>query len=228
MGVAMTNISIFCDFDGTITETDNIVAIMQHFAPTESKPIVEAVLSKTIGIKEGVHQMFQLLPSAKREEIVQYVLQQARIRDGFKEFVQFAHEQGIPFYVVSGGIDFFVKPMLAPFGPFDGIYCNQSSFEQPMIDVQFPYACEPLCDNYETQACGCCKPTIMQHHSSTDSYRIVIGDSVTDFEAAKHADAVFARDRLQQKCAELHIAHTPFTTFYDCLAALKQLLEEGK
>lgn len=228
MGVAMTNIRIFCDFDGTITETDNIVAIMQQFAPDESKAIVEAVLSKTIGIKEGVHQMFQLLPSDKRTDITQFVLQQARIRDGFDEFVKFAHAENIPFYVISGGIDFFVEPLLAPFGPFNGIYCNAASFDEAFIDVKFPYACAPLCDHYETQACGCCKPTIMERHSDDDTYRIVIGDSVTDFEAAKHADAVFARDRLQKKCAELQIAHTPFTTFHDCLAALKRLLEEGK
>nr|WP_316047425.1 haloacid dehalogenase-like hydrolase [Planococcus glaciei] len=61
--------------------------------------------------------MFSLLPSTKKDDIIRYVLEQAEIRDGFAEFVAYAKEQNIPLYIVSGGIDFFVLPLLEPFGP---------------------------------------------------------------------------------------------------------------
>ncbi|MNJ65069.1 2-hydroxy-3-keto-5-methylthiopentenyl-1-phosphate phosphatase [compost metagenome] len=45
--------------------------------------------------------------------------------------------------------------------------------------------------------------------------RILIGDSLTDFEGAKLADRVYSRARLTEKCKELGVNHTPFETFYD-------------
>ena len=36
---------IFCDFDGTITVNDNIVAIMKHFNPDGWEGIVEQIMT---------------------------------------------------------------------------------------------------------------------------------------------------------------------------------------
>lgn len=213
---------IFCDFDGTITTTDNIISIMEKFAPPEAEIIKNDILSKHISIKTGVEKMFQLLPSNLKEDIVQYLLQEATIRDGFKEFVQYTREQGIPFYVVSGGIDFFVEPLLAHNGPFDGVFCNGSDFSGEQIQLTYPNPCDEQCMN---QACGCCKPTIIRTLMQPNNTSIVIGDSITDFEAAKLADFVLARDILLDRCQEKNIPHRPFDTFYDCLQAVKELVE---
>lgn len=216
---------IFCDFDGTITATDNIVSLMRHFAPKEAEAIKENILAQKIGIKDGVEAMFRLLPSTSKEEIITYLQQTAIIREGFQDFVSYAKEHGIPFYVVSGGIDFFVEPLLAPYGPFDGIHCNASDFSGDVIQVVYPYACDELCANFETQGCGCCKPSLIRKLARDDQQIIVIGDSVTDFEAAKLADFVFARDILIQKCVELNVTHKAFANFHDCLTTLQSLTE---
>lgn len=97
---------IFCDFDGTITEKDNIIDIMKNFAPEGWEPIKDKILNQEISIRGGVGQLFSLIPSSQKEEIIQYVLSTAKIRDGFEEFVQYTKDQSIPLYVVSGGIDF--------------------------------------------------------------------------------------------------------------------------
>lgn len=98
---------IICDFDGTITMNDNIINIMKTFAPPEWMALKDGVLSKTLSIKEGVGRMFGLLPSSLKEEITSFVLEDAKIREGFREFVAFINEHEIPFYVISGGMDFF-------------------------------------------------------------------------------------------------------------------------
>mgnify|MGYP005845266115 FL=1 len=36
---------IFCDFDGTVTEKDNIVAIMEEFSPEGWQPIVNEIFN---------------------------------------------------------------------------------------------------------------------------------------------------------------------------------------
>lgn len=218
-------IHIFCDFDGTITETDNIASVMKHFVPEQAKPIIDQVLAKEIAIKDGVEAMFHLLPTSSKDDILNFLHETAIIREGFADFVAFTKEQGIPFSVVSGGIDFFVETMLAPYGPFNHIFCNGSDFSGDTIQVLYPYACDEQCPNVETQACGCCKPSIMRSLVQDDTFSIVIGDSVTDFEAAKHADLVFARDILIDKCEEMNIAYRPFTTFNDCLQYVKEVLE---
>ncbi|MGG1678934.1 2-hydroxy-3-keto-5-methylthiopentenyl-1-phosphate phosphatase [Neobacillus sp. NRS-1170] len=215
---------IYCDFDGTITESDNIIAIMEKFAPPGWEEIKNQILSRQFSICKGVGKLFSLLPSDRKDEITKFAIENAKIRAGFKEFVAFAHEEGIPLYIVSGGIDFFIYPILADYGPFTGVYCNKSDFSEEGIQILWPHTCDPLCKN----DCGCCKPSIIRHLNHKNSFRIVIGDSVTDLEAAKHADFVLARDLLQEKCLEWGINHREFHTFFDCIEEIKKRIEVGE
>lgn len=213
----MINPVVFCDFDGTVTEKDNIISIMNKFAPSGWNELKDAVLDRRVSIREGVGRMFSLLPVSLKDEIIQYAVENAEIRPGFQEFLEFAKEEGIPVYIVSGGIDFFIEPIIERFGPFAGVYCNGSDFSRQTIRIEWPNSCDEQCSN----DCGCCKPSIMRKLTQNETYKIVIGDSVTDLEAAKQADFVFARDYLKAKCEEWAIPHTPFETFYDCIEALK-------
>ncbi|WP_336771899.1 2-hydroxy-3-keto-5-methylthiopentenyl-1-phosphate phosphatase [Paenibacillus sp. MMO-58] len=210
---------IFCDFDGTITVNDNIVAIIRHFNPPGWEDIANAVLSQKISIRDGVGQMFRLLPTSIQKEVVEYGINNVQIRDGFADLLQFCKDEQIEFYVTSGGIDFFVYPVLARFGiPEDHIYCNGSDFSGEQIEITWPHPCDEHCTN----DCGMCKTTIMRRFPASEYERIIIGDSVTDFEGAKLADTVFSRHHLTDKCKELGLPHTEFTTFHDIVHELKK------
>ncbi|KAA9028563.1 2-hydroxy-3-keto-5-methylthiopentenyl-1-phosphate phosphatase [Niallia endozanthoxylica] len=211
---------IFCDFDGTVTKKDNIISIMKQFAPPEWEAWKDGVLAQSISIREGVGEMFRLLPSSLQKEIVHFLLETSEIREGFGDFVQYTKEKGIPLYIVSGGMDFFVKPMLQPFGSMTGIFCNEADFNGENIHIHWPHSCDETCLN---QNCGCCKPSVIRKMSTKDTHSIVIGDSVTDLEAAKMADTVIARDYLLEKCGELSIPSQSFETFYDCINILENL-----
>ncbi|WP_433946487.1 2-hydroxy-3-keto-5-methylthiopentenyl-1-phosphate phosphatase [Paenibacillus sp. SN-8-1] len=216
---------VFCDFDGTITVSDNIVAIMKHFKPAGYEPIMEQILAGKISIHEGVGAMFALMPSDRREEILEFVLGQAGIREGFGDFLGYLRSKDIPFYVTSGGIDFFVKPLLAPFDiPDDHIYCNGSDFSGDNIKITWPHLCDEHCSN----DCGMCKTTVMRRFPADRYERILIGDSLTDFEAAKLADRIYSRSHLTEKCVELGVPHTPFETFVDITEDFKKREGEYK
>lgn len=218
----MTNPVIFCDFDGTVTESDNIISMMEKFAPHGWEVIKDQILSRQISISDGVGKLFSLLPTKLKEELTDFAIGNAKIRPGFEEFVEYARAKGIPFYIVSGGIDFFVYPILEKYGPFDGVYCNESDFTGETITILWPNECDSLCPN----DCGCCKPSIIRKlNIQEDRFKIVIGDSVTDLEAAKHADFVLARDLLQEKCVEWGINHQGFTSFFDCIKEIKKRIE---
>lgn len=212
---------IFCDFDGTITVNDNIVAIMKHFNPPGVETIIEQVIHQKMSIREGVGKMFSLLPSSRKEEIVQFAIENAEIRSGFKELLDFCKEQDIEFYVTSGGIDFFVYPLLKPFQiPEDHIFCNGSSFAGEHIEILWPHACDESCNN----DCGMCKTKIIRSFPRESVYRILIGDSVTDFAGARLADLVFARSHLKTQCDKENISYIPFEDFLTVKEALKNLI----
>ena len=100
---------IFSDFDGTITERDVIVSIMEQFAPSEWIEIKNKILyERSITLKDGVEKLFGLIDSDKKIEILDFVKAKIKLRKGFPEFLNFCHENSIEFNVVSGGLDFFI------------------------------------------------------------------------------------------------------------------------
>ncbi|WHZ59449.1 2-hydroxy-3-keto-5-methylthiopentenyl-1-phosphate phosphatase [Metabacillus hrfriensis] len=212
---------IICDFDGTITNNDNIIAIMKKFAPPEWNALKDDVLRQRISVRAGVEKMFRLIPSELKYDIIQYLLFTAQLRDGFREFVQYTEEEEIPLYIVSGGIDFFVHPLLNGLVDRDRVYCNAGDFSGQAIEILWPNSCDDQCSN----DCGCCKPSLIRKLAAPDQEVIVIGDSVTDLEAAKLADFVFARDFLLGKCQSLDLPHQEFTTFFDVIDRLKKKQE---
>ncbi|MHC0038648.1 2-hydroxy-3-keto-5-methylthiopentenyl-1-phosphate phosphatase [Pseudoneobacillus sp. C159] len=215
----MARIVIYCDFDGTITEKDNIIAIMKEFAPPQWEELKEDILGQKISIQEGVGKLFRLLPTSLKNDIIQFTVKHAKVRMGFRELLAFAKQVDIPFYIVSGGIDFFVDPILAPYGPVSDIYYNRADFSNEKMEILWPNACDEQCQN----GCGCCKPSVMRKVSQPNDFKIVIGDSITDLEVAKQADYVFAREFLAEKCGELAIKHHRFETFFDCIDEIKRL-----
>lgn len=210
---------IFCDFDGTITNSDNIVAIMKHFSPPGYEKIMNEVVAGQRSIRDGVGKMFALLHSSQKQEIVDYVMSTAGIREGFSDFLALVHRHQVPFYVTSGGIDFFLKPLLAPFEiAKDHIFCNGSDFSGEYIEIVWTHPCDDHCQN----DCGMCKTTVMRQFSPDQYERILIGDSLTDFEGAKIADLVYSRSVLTDKCVELGVDHVPFHTFHDIISDFGQ------
>lgn len=218
------SIQIFCDFDGTITKNDNIIAIMKQFGPQEADEIKNQILSQKLSIQEGVGKLFSLLSTDLRNDIIKFIDETLVIRPGFQEFIKFTKEHRISLYIVSGGMDFFVHPTLSDFVDRQQIYCNATDFSSDTIQVNWPHTCDEHCNNQ----CGLCKPTLIRKLSPKHDYKIVIGDSITDLQAAKLADKVFARDFLITKCEEHGIPYTPFETFHDINLELQQLLEVTK
>ncbi|TXK81368.1 2-hydroxy-3-keto-5-methylthiopentenyl-1-phosphate phosphatase [Paenibacillus sp. N3.4] len=209
---------IFCDFDGTITVNDNIVAIMKHFNPPGWEEIVKQLLDKKISIRQGVGEMFALLPTSRKDEIVAYAISNATIRDGFREFVDYCKAKNTTLLITSGGIDFFIYPLLKPFPiPTEHIYCNASSFEGTTITILWPNPCDAHC----VTDCGMCKTSIIRSYDAERFERIIIGDSITDFEGAKLVDTIFARSHLIDMCKQLDYPYHPFETFFDIMKQLE-------
>ncbi|TKI92483.1 2-hydroxy-3-keto-5-methylthiopentenyl-1-phosphate phosphatase, partial [Bacillus wiedmannii] len=77
------SIQVFCDFDGTITNNDNIMSIMEKFAPPEAEEVKNRILSQELSIQEGISQLFQLIPTSLHDDMIQFLIKTAEIRSGF-------------------------------------------------------------------------------------------------------------------------------------------------
>ncbi|WP_226375429.1 2-hydroxy-3-keto-5-methylthiopentenyl-1-phosphate phosphatase [Effusibacillus dendaii] len=213
---------VFCDFDGTITERDMIISVMERFAPDGWELTKDDILSQRISVQEGVGRLFSMIPSGQRDELVAYAKQTARIREGFGEFVEYCRGNNVELLVTSGGIDFFVEPILAPY-QISQIYCNQADFSDETIRILWPHDCDDKCDG----GCGMCKPSVMRKYPADRFTRLVIGDSITDLKAARQADFVIARSFLLDRCREEGLTLAPFTDFGDVKACIERLLQLG-
>jgi 2-hydroxy-3-keto-5-methylthiopentenyl-1-phosphate phosphatase len=216
----MKKLVVFCDFDGTITINDNIIAIMRHFQPDGWEQIVDKVMKQQITIQNAIGSMFALLPSVRKEEVIRFALDNMQIRSGFSAFLTYCRDNQIEFLVTSGGIDFFVYPTLLPLGiEANQIFCNNSDFSGERISIIWPHPCDDACN----QGCGMCKTTLIRSYSPEQYVRIMIGDSVTDFAGAKLADIVFARSHLAVECSKLHMSYYAYESFYEVLTQLSEL-----
>lgn len=207
----------FCDFDGTISENDMIGQIMRHFVPDEAAPIIAKVNGREISIRSGVEAMFALIPSARFEAVREFAVSTTQIRAGFDEFVRYAVARQLPIVIVSGGFDFFVEPALAPWRDRLTIYCNRIDTSGEQLRVLWPHPCDAAC----AADCGLCKPTILRQYRGNIRRPVVIGDGVTDFEAARRANFVYARASLLEECRRHDLPHHAYDTFHDVVAHLR-------
>jgi 2-hydroxy-3-keto-5-methylthiopentenyl-1-phosphate phosphatase len=208
---------IFIDYDGTITEEDTIIAIMEEFAPQEWVKLKEETLSRQISVRKGVGGMFSLLSSEKKRAIISFAKKRTRIREGFGDFLRFCEANNFDFRVLSGGLDFYIYPILERLVPREKVVCNRADVSAPNIQVVWAYPCDPYCH----LDCGACKVSLIRTYDPASFYRVLIGDSVTDFGAAEIADRVIARGSLLSQCQERGIPATPFNHFHDVIQSIK-------
>ncbi|WP_026962183.1 MtnX-like HAD-IB family phosphatase [Alicyclobacillus herbarius] len=210
-------LAFYCDFDGTIAERDMIGAIVQEFLPQTGQAIVDKVNAGEWSVRRGVEAMFGQIPSSRMPELETFARQATRVRPGFPAFVEFVQRQGWRLTVVSGGFDFFVHPVVAPFRDSIAVYCNRLDDSDEFLRVVWSVPCDEAC----TGGCGLCKPTVIRRTRRPGERIIVIGDGVTDLKQAQLADFVFARDKLLAACQRLDLKHAPFHTFFDILDFLQ-------
>jgi 2-hydroxy-3-keto-5-methylthiopentenyl-1-phosphate phosphatase len=209
-------LAIFCDFDGTITQRDMVITLCEKFCPPGWERIKDAILSRKKTVREGVAELFALIPSSQKDALITYAREVMKLRAGFPEFLKFCKTNGLLFIVCSGGVDFFIEPLMAPYAAWiHKLYAIPSDFSGPMIQLRHTYACE---------TCGTCKVRVMAEYPQTT--KILIGDSITDLHGAHHADVVFARDGLKDYLDQDKVSYHAFETFFDVIKILESF--EGK
>lgn len=215
----MNKIALLLDFDGTIDERNIAILLLEKFATGDWKRFMSMSSKGEISFRESVEREFSCLPS-QREKLTAFVLREAKVRGGLHRLVDFCAQRDFPVAVVSGGLDFYIRPILERHGlghiPY---YCGAADFDSgDRLRVVFD-GIVPSCD-----AAGTCKCFQVGRYQKQGYKVVLVGDGTSDMCASAKADYVFARRRLLEHCQEQGTSYLPFETFDDVLTGLSNII----
>jgi len=199
-------LAVLSDFDGTITTSDVAEDLLARFAPKEWEEIERLHRARALGTRETMARQFALV-HADRGELIAYARRNATMDPAVPAFLRFCRGRGIPFEIVSEGLDFYLHDLIKQWGLDVPVRTNRAMFEGRRIRIEYPFA-DPSCT-----LCGTCKLDRV-FELRVGGHRVVyIGDGDSDLCPAVEADIVFAKRRLAELCDAEGIAYHRFDSF---------------
>jgi len=207
---------IQCDFDGTIIRNNLSVLLRVKYAHGDWQRIDSDYLHGHLTVEQSNKLQFALIKEPK-ERLQAFVRQHIELRPGFVEFVRYCQESAIPFAIVSSGLDFYIEPVLAEIGMPDlELHCGQTTFSHDGIDVSY-YDPEGNIVNHGF------KKKYLTWLKERGTNIIYLGDGLSDLEAARQADHVFATGHLLDLLDTQSVACSAFSDFYDLQRQIRLL-----
>ncbi len=200
---------VVLDWDGTCTERDTLLLTLERFLPPEVFGPLEAEMDAglaagTMTHREVMDREFAAL-AAPLDEVVAYLLEHARVRPGFAEFVHRFDP-----LILSASFHETIEPILAREGVTARLHANR------VHPGPGGWRIEWLSDS-DCATCGeHCK-----RGSLPPGPVAYVGDGYSDRCAALGADRVFARDGLARYLGANQVPYEPFTDFEALAAALR-------
>ena len=200
--------TLVVDFDGTVTEDDLLDTIASRFGdPAVYQEVEDGLHGGTMPLREVITREFE--PVRKPlEEVVEWELENVRIRPGFRELVELARQRGWRFVIVSSGFHELIEPILEHEGVDVELHANRVDPRPDGWRVLWRY--EDICES-----CGeSCKRSIVREFGG-DGEIVYVGDGFSDRCAAEASDRVFATKGLADYLEERGIPYEPFDDFHD-------------
>jgi 2-hydroxy-3-keto-5-methylthiopentenyl-1-phosphate phosphatase len=197
------------DFDGTTVEPNVAIELVSEFVPDGARVAHQIDLdlhSGRISLREAWAREVELLPSDRYDEMAEYCRRTIPLRKGARELVELLTAHRVPVAIVSGGLDFYIRPVLEREGLDVPLFSDTVERESPGAPFRLvhPHG-HPTC-----RLCGICKAQVVRDHAAPNTPVVFIGDGSTDRYAAEVADVVFARHRLLTYCRQQGIPHLEF------------------
>jgi 2,3-diketo-5-methylthio-1-phosphopentane phosphatase len=215
----VTQWTILCDFDGTISVEDITDSLLERFGRPGWQAIEQAWRRGDIGSHDCMAQQVALLEVTSEE--LDAHLDGMSIDRAFAAFALAAQDAGMPLAVVSDGLDYAIRRILGNHGLGSlPIVANRlEASGKAGWSLDFPYG-SATC----RVAAGNCKCACANRARAEQRRVLLIGDGASDFCVAGEADLVFAKHRLIEHCRSAGIPYVPITGFADALDLLPVLL----
>jgi 2-hydroxy-3-keto-5-methylthiopentenyl-1-phosphate phosphatase len=212
-GRAIAPTLIVVDFDGTITEHDTLVAIVQSHAPDVFWQLEDDLDAGRITLHECIEREFAAV-RGEHDALVDEALAGVRLRRGFAEFAAAARAAGHRLVVVSSGFESIIRPVLerAGVGGVE-VVAHEVRFSPDGSTVEFRHG-------QDCEVCGQeCKRSVVRELDGGGDV-VYIGDGYSDRCGAMAANRIFARRELARYLLAEGIDFEPFEDFVEIGAAL--------
>lgn len=207
---------ILCDFDGTISRSDVTDHLLETLALPGWEALEEAWKRGEIGSAECMARQIEFIDASPAE--LDAALDQVEIDPGFPAFLQAAHLIGARVTVVSDGIDYAIRRVLARHG-VRGLTLRANRLVVAgarSYRLEHPHAA-PGC------ASGTCKCAVAGALPAVPN--LLIGDGRSDFCGSGAVDLVLAKGALAAHCAAIGRRHIAFEEFSELTARLGEIVE---
>jgi 2,3-diketo-5-methylthio-1-phosphopentane phosphatase len=210
----------FCDFDGTISKQDVTDLVLERFALPEWHDIEEDWIAGKIQAAECMRRQVALIQASRQE--LDLFLDEVDIDPHFLAFNRFCHENQIRLTVVSDGVDYFIRRVLARHGMSDiEVIANRLVLEITGDRTDFSLA-QPFANNNCNAGSGVCKCAIV----APAGPHFYVGDSRSDFCVSHDAMFVFAKYKLVDYCEANGIPYVAYADFSDVTRTVETLIRE--
>lgn len=203
------------DFDGTISKSDTIDALLEKFADDRWQQYEQSWLAGEI---DAVTCMSNQLALVDADHIaLESFFRTIELDHSFCQFHAFAR-QFAHVVIASDGLDHAIKVSMQHSNfPDVPVFANHLNFEPQGIRMTFPNR-KPDCAGGN----GNCKCAVANAQRAYAGEKVVlIGDGKSDACLAQRADVVFAKGSLVKHCEKNNIPFIPYSTFDDVLAELQ-------
>ncbi|HZY69780.1 MAG TPA: HAD-IB family phosphatase [Thermoplasmata archaeon] len=219
-------LSLMIDFDGTLVEPNVAIVLVEQFCPDGARVANEVDLllhSGKMTLREAWEREAALMRADQIPEMIDYVVRHIPLREGAHELLGLLARHRVPTQIVSGGLDFYIDPVLKREG-IDLPVRSDTSTTAPdgHLRVLHPHG------HATCRLCGICKAQVVRGSGGNGTRVAFVGDGSTDQYAAEVADIVFARRRLLDLCRKRGIPAYPFEAFPPVTERLRGWLEEGE
>ena len=191
------------DFDGTVTLRDVGDHLLLHYGFADRRTIEESYSLK-VRVEDFMKRAFA--GAALNEKVIaDFVRARVKARRGFRDFVLFCEEAGVPFEIASGGVDLYSDPFFRKHGVKVRSFFGRARVVKGGIRISYPFLRRTDLTTF--------KASRVLRHKRAGRRVVFFGDGPNDLKAAAAADKVYAAGRLYRLCRERGIAASRLTDF---------------
>ena len=200
------------DFDGTITLRDVGDHLLLHYGFADKKTIEESYSLK-VRVEDFMKRAFAGA-ALTRKTIADFVRKKVKARRGFRDFIVFCEESGVPFEIVSGGVDLYADPFFRAHGVKVRSFFGRARVVKGGIRITYPFLRRMDLSSF--------KESRVLRQKRAGRRVVFFGDGPNDLKAAAAADKVYAAGRLYRLCRERGIAASRLEDFSRAASFLRK------
>lgn len=204
----MKDILLLTDFDGTITGQDFYKQILFRYEHKKLFKKFPKFMKREYTCLEFLGEVFKDM-NLSEEELLDEI-EKIPLDPYFNETVDILKEKNNDIIIVSAGCEYYIKQKLKDILEKIEIIAIKGEYKDRglkfTIDKKY---------RYFSNETGIDKKKVILNYKGKYKKIIYAGDSIPDFEAAKEADIIFAKDKLEMMLKKENIKYNKFITYND-------------